>query len=70
MVKMPSNFELARRRRGLTQIELCDLAGVSRAIVTLCERHDYVPSALVQTRLADALGAAPETIWPTAQVSA
>jgi transcriptional regulator with XRE-family HTH domain len=65
---LPSALELARRRRGLTQVALASRAGVSRALIALCE-HDYRPSRDSQRRIAAALDVDPQTLWPVEQVA-
>jgi transcriptional regulator with XRE-family HTH domain len=65
----PSAFELARRARGLTQSNLADRAGVSRALVAMAERG-YRPGAATQQRIAAVLQVDVDHLWPGREVTA
>jgi DNA-binding XRE family transcriptional regulator len=65
----PSKFELCRRAAGLTQAELGDVAGVSRATVQMCERG-YRPVDATQRRIANALGVDVAELWPDVRMAA
>jgi transcriptional regulator with XRE-family HTH domain len=45
-----------RKARGYTLDELADLSGVSRSAISLIEREETSPTAVVLNKLADALG--------------
>lgn len=49
---MQNRLEELRSRKGLTQQELADLAGVSRQTIISLERGRYNPSILLAFRLA------------------
>jgi DNA-binding XRE family transcriptional regulator len=53
-----------RQARGLAQYGLAALAHVSPSTILAAERWNYVPSPPVRERLARALGASPQDIWP------
>jgi DNA-binding XRE family transcriptional regulator len=53
-----------RRAQGLAQYGLAALAHVSPSTILAAEKWGYVPSAPIRERLARALGASPQDIWP------
>jgi putative transcriptional regulator len=62
----------ARRRRGLTQAQLAQLAGVSRQTVVEIEHGDYNPSVALALRLAVLLETSVHQLFqlPEAEVAA
>ncbi len=57
----------ARKARGLTQVELAKLVGVSRQTVISIERGDYAPSVYLALRIARELGDTVERLFPLKQ---
>lgn len=53
-----------RRAAGLTQAQLATAGQVSRQSIVSIERGDYAPSVYLALRLAHALGATVETLFP------
>ncbi len=60
---MTSLLRAARRRSGLTQAELANRAGVSRALVSAIESGRHVPSVSAALGLAEALGETVESLF-------
>jgi transcriptional regulator with XRE-family HTH domain len=58
-----SELEAARRQQRLRQLDLAELAGVSRTLVGLAERG-YVPAGPTRARIATALGVDQRVLWP------
>lgn len=56
MNKIGDVLKSAREKAGLTQLELSEMVGVSRAYYADVERGRYTPSLKVLSRLADILG--------------
>ncbi|RHA11718.1 XRE family transcriptional regulator [Megasphaera sp. AM44-1BH] len=56
MNKIGDVLKSAREKAGLTQMELSNKVGVSRAYYADVERGRYTPSLKVLSRLADILG--------------
>ena len=56
MNKIGDVLKSARKKAGLTQLELSGMVGVSRAYYADVERGRYTPSLKVLSRLADILG--------------
>lgn len=52
----PTRLDLARKRRGLTKIQLAEKAGLSRRILTSYEDGEKEPTTLTVVRMAEALG--------------
>jgi DNA-binding XRE family transcriptional regulator len=55
---------LARRRRGLTQTELAQLAGCSRQTVNEVEHDHHEPTMKILRRLARVLKCSVVSLWP------
>ena len=64
-----SAFERIRRDRGLRQLDLAELAGVSRSYIAMCQQG-WRPPVTRQEAIAAALGANREELWPTEGVAA
>lgn len=66
MVGTPSgnNVREYRKRSRLTQAELGRAVGVSRQSIVSTEKGDYAPSVYLGLRLARALGATVEELFP------
>lgn len=60
---LTSQVAVARKRCGLTQQQLADLAGVSRQTVVEVEKGDYNPSTALALRLAVLLDASVEELF-------
>jgi transcriptional regulator with XRE-family HTH domain len=59
------SMRAARDAKGLTQAELAELVGVDQTTISDLEcRRNRNPSWRTVKRIADALGVAPETIFP------
>lgn len=56
MNKIGDVIKSARKKAGLTQLELSGMVGVSRAYYADVERGRYTPSLKILSRLADILG--------------
>jgi transcriptional regulator with XRE-family HTH domain len=67
MSAAPNRLRDLRRARGLAQAGLGVQARVSPTIIASIENWNYKPSEAVRERLAEALGVAPEEIWPTSR---
>ncbi len=52
----PSRLALARKRRGLTLVELADRVGVTAQSLSNYENNRQIPSAHVVERIAEVLG--------------
>lgn len=52
----------ARRLKGYTQMQVCDLAGVSHRQYVRLENGEHLPGAALRDRLADVLGVTREEI--------
>ena len=66
MVKLP-RLRALRERRALTQRELADLAGVSRATLISLEAGRENPYPTTVRKLAKALGVAPDALMEPAE---
>lgn len=55
-VKLGNRLKVARAERNLSQLELANLAGVTRQTISAVENGQYCPSALLAFQLADRLG--------------
>ncbi len=60
---MENRLEEMRARKGLTQQELADLAGVSRQTIISLERGRYNPSITLAFRLARLFGVTVEDLF-------
>ena len=60
---MENRLEEMRTRKGLTQQELADLAGVSRQTIISLERGRYNPSITLAFRLARLFGVTVEDLF-------
>jgi putative transcriptional regulator len=56
-----------RSERGLTQLQLAELAGVSRKTINTVENGIFVPSTLLALKLAKVLGLAVEQVFELAE---
>lgn len=61
---MGTKIAFARRRRGLTQTELAQLAGCSRQTVNEVEHDHHEPSMKILRRLAKVLKCSVVSLWP------
>lgn len=52
----------ARRRKGLTQMQVCAIAGVSHRQYVRLENGEHLPGGGLRDRLADAFGVKPNEI--------
>lgn len=53
-----------RQNRGLTQRELAEKCGVSRALISLIEIGSVRPYPKIRHKIAEALGVLPVDLWP------
>lgn len=60
---MQNRLEERRAKKGLTQQELADLAGVSRQTIISLERGRYNPSIILAFRLARLFGVSVEDLF-------
>ena len=63
---MMTKLEVARRRRGLRQIDVANAAGCSESMVAYLEQRKRVPSPDLGKRIARAVGLDPAR-WQTLQ---
>jgi len=61
---MENRLRELRLQRGLALWGLTARSGVAASTLSAIERHGYEPSARTRARIATALGAAVEEIWP------
>jgi len=54
----------ARKQAGLNQAELADLVGATNNTISRIERGQTLPSVAMAQRIAGALGATMDSIWP------
>jgi transcriptional regulator with XRE-family HTH domain len=62
--KPPSDLRLARERLGLTIRQLRDASGIATGRISMLERHMVKPSPSERERLASALEATVEQLFP------
>lgn len=55
---------MARTRNAMRQADLASAVGVSRQTIVSLERGDYAPSVYLALRIARALGATVEELFP------
>ena len=56
------SVERLRKEKGLTQVELASLLGVSQGAVSMIERGDRMPSMKVLLKLSEVLGVSIEEL--------
>ncbi|MEP9392852.1 helix-turn-helix transcriptional regulator [Gordonia sp. VNK1] len=59
-----SPVRVARTRNAMRQADLASAVGVSRQTIVSLERGDYAPSVYLALRIARALGATVEELFP------
>ncbi len=64
---MKNNVERVREARGMSQSDLAKAAGVSRQSIHALERGAHEPRLSLAYRVADALGATLEAVFPAPQ---
>ncbi|MEY2808135.1 MAG: helix-turn-helix transcriptional regulator [Planctomycetia bacterium] len=64
---MKNNVERTREARGMSQSDLAKAAGVSRQSIHALERGAHEPRLSLAYRVADALGATLESVFPAPQ---
>jgi len=62
-VRLGQNLQAARKRAGLTQKQLADLAKLDRATISLIENGHESPRAHTVITLAQVLGVRPADLW-------
>jgi putative transcriptional regulator len=67
---MKNNVERVREARGMSQSDLAKAAGVSRQSIHALERGAHEPRLSLAYRVADALGATLESVFPAPQKAA
>jgi putative transcriptional regulator len=60
---MKNNIKDERQKKGLTQIQLAEMVGVSRQTIFSIEVNKYLPSVLLSIKLAKALGKTVEELF-------
>ena len=65
--RLDNTLKLQRARRGLTQEQLADLAGVTRKTVNTIERGRFVPSTILALKLAKVLDVPVEELFSLAK---
>lgn len=61
---MQLSLPVLRKNRGLTQADLAESCGVSRALIGMVETGHMQPYPKLRRAIADALGVLPADIWP------
>ncbi|MEP9414865.1 helix-turn-helix transcriptional regulator [Gordonia sp. VNQ95] len=64
MADRESPVRVARTRNAMRQADLASAVGVSRQTIVSLERGDYAPSVYLALRIARALGATVEELFP------
>lgn len=53
-----------RKNRGMTQADLAEKCGVSRALIAMIEAGHIRPYPRIRRKIAEALGVLPVDLWP------
>jgi len=60
---LSTTLKLQRALRGLTQVELAEMAGITRKSINAIETGNMVPSTILALKLAKALGVTVEELF-------
>lgn len=61
--KIDNNVSVTRKKSGLTQSELANLAFVTRQTIISLEKGDYVPSVALALKLAEVMNTKVESLF-------
>lgn len=60
---VPNQLTILRLRKGLSQTQLAEYAGINQATISRLERHQPMPHPSVAKKLADYFGREVDEIW-------
>lgn len=64
MERIPNNLAAVRKRRGLTAKRVAEMVGTHPGYISHLENGRHMPSLALARRIARALGASPDFLWP------